>query len=601
MPTGVYRSGRIRRAIDIAIIVCAATWAFIALSGTVSDVSGYASASVGTAAGVIIFGLGLGFRMRLKLEVLDEKGNRNSTAAAYILQRIQTMGSRKPRGFTDPQGMDILTLPEQAVNTLPEPQGKIVAALLRALRTTASINPWSANVVIVDKGTATVELRRNGGQADSTLIFASSLGVNSDGAPGDSEAVPHDLLTAAAAFLLMQLGKSHVILTRGLHGATKWRSVACQVLAGTPPYDESDEVKERLFGAALEKDPKNEAARLGYVVCRAGNRVGGLQNELRFVNRLEEIQKRLEQERREDDLPLRLRVLWSLVIARSNLSVLYREANDDRNYQNQCSYAHFELDELDEAINYARGTAEEGVVAFASELRPKVDVLKKSLFVNNLNRVRPTTDVELGEITPRTVYNRACCNSLERSTITPQPDGLEDILDDLEFCFGLPELRLEARMDPYLRALREDDVGGPRLMALLDKPQLSDIEGLRPHAKQLKFFGIRSVNEFLERSAGEEAASLAESLDVPLTTIRWMRDVCLLIKKCPNPRHAVGWANTLIQEGVDTPAAMRDLLKDPASREHAQRQVRTVDAIPFDKTDLKKWARRFAFARMIAR
>lgn len=603
-PTGVYRSRKVRRGITALTLIFSIAWAALSLTGKISDNNqGYISASIATVSGSMVFGLGLGLRMRLHLEVQDSDGKKDPSAAAYVLQRIQVMGSNRPRGLNAPQGTDVLTLPEQAVSALPEPQSKIVEVLLKVLRVVASISPWQASVTVADSSTATVEIRRNGGQADSTLIFASLLGVRSDSSENDdhSKAVRLDVLTAAGAFLLVRLGKSHLVLTRGLHGATKWRSVACQVLAGTPPHEADNETKERLFGIALQKDPRNEAARLGYVACRAGNRVGGIANERRFVDRLEEIRKRLNDRvmekgdyLKDDYLPLRMRVLRSLTTARFNLSVLYLEEGDKELSYLEFSYAHYEMAELKRDIETAR-RKEEGVREFAEELEVGVRILEESLDVSNqiyLCLAWPDTNTNLDELPPRAVYNRACCRCRQR-----KPD-FEGALEDLEFAFGLPELRQEARVDPYLRTLREDCKMGPKVMALLDKPQLRDVDGLRPHALRLASFGIHYADELLERTEGESASLLAESLGVPLLTIEWMRDVCLLIKACPNQRHAVAWTNLLVQEGVDTPTAMWNLLRDSTSKEHALKRVWTVDAIPFDENDLSRWAWKFTFARM---
>lgn len=147
-------------------------WIAVVLAGIVipRPTATYASASTVTVAGLLIFGLGLGFRLRLEVTVSRGDGSRDNAATAYVVQRIQTMGSNKPRGLRAPGGTDVLTLPEQAVSAIPDDRGKMIAAFLAMLRALAAITPWRARVVIVDEGTATVALSRNGSQLDSEAI-----------------------------------------------------------------------------------------------------------------------------------------------------------------------------------------------------------------------------------------------------------------------------------------------------------------------------------------------------------------------------------------------------------------------------------------------
>lgn len=81
--------------------------------------------------------------------------------------------------------------------------------------------------------------------------------------------------------------------------------------------------------------------------------------------------------------------------------------------------------------------------------------------------------------------------------------------------------------------------------------------------RQLSKYGIRYPDELLQRSQViDRAKELVVSLQVPLATVEWMRDVCLFIQKCPNERHAPAWTDLLIQEGVDTPDSFAELLRE---------------------------------------
>ncbi|MGW2638601.1 hypothetical protein [Streptomyces sp. NPDC001348] len=190
--------------------------------------------SVSTAFGLFYFGIiGLGTRLRVRLRVVGSDGKEDPASAAYAIQRIEAMGQLSPRGMAAPAGADILWLPAEAVSALPNVESKLVSSLMRLLQMAALITPWTAEVALVGDGVATAHLRRNGSQADSTMIFADGLGGKL--ANEDERAVCHKLLTAAAAFVLIRLSDRHLVLKEGLCGTSKWRSLACQVLAGTPP------------------------------------------------------------------------------------------------------------------------------------------------------------------------------------------------------------------------------------------------------------------------------------------------------------------------------------------------------------------------------
>jgi hypothetical protein len=93
-------------------------------------------------------------------------------------------------------------------------------------------------------------------------------------------------------------------------------------------------------------------------------------------------------------------------------------------------------------------------------------------------------------------------------------------------------------------------------MALLDKPRLSDIAYLAKHAPELARDGIRYPDELLLRTVGGATKELAESLRVPTSTIEAMRQVCWLVKCCPDQDQAVAWTDLLTRDGIDTPQAV---------------------------------------------
>lgn len=564
-------------------VAFAPPWTAVVLARVVvpTPAVSYASASVVTVEGLLMFGLGLGSRLRLEVTVSRGDGARDNAATAYVVQRIQTMGSNKPRRLEAPGGTDVLTLPDQAVSAIPDDRGKLIAAVLAMLRALAAITPWRAKVLIVDEGTATVALSRNGSQLDSTLLFSSELGLDGSRQQvtgGARKRVEHELLTAAAAFVLLRLSDRHLTLMQGLYGASNWRSVACQVLADTPPWDSDSAAAEQLFATAVDKDPDNEAAWLGYLYYRSGCKVGTENGERRYVERLKQLSARLDSRKEDADdfVPLRMRVKHNLVVARWNHALLLGPESEKG--QEERAAAGRDLGELQWLVEKAQKSPEDGAQEFAREMSRTVQIFKGAI-----TNAQPDSAAD-GNMSLDDYYLRACL-----SAETGEAADLRRAADDLDLALGLRTLREEVPSDPSLARLRSDRQTGPEVMAMLDKPCLSDIALLEEHAKRLERDGIRYPDELLLRTVGEAAKELAESLDVPRSTIEAMRQVCWLVKCCPDQDQAVAWTDLLTREGIDTPQAVRQVFRDRKERERLRKRAWTVNASPLTDEVLLEW------------
>ncbi|MFE9649399.1 hypothetical protein ACFYO0_35890 [Streptomyces sp. NPDC006365] len=581
--------------------------------------SGYPALAVGTVLGLYYFGyVGLGKRLRVRLKVVGPDGSKYPPGVAYVAALLETMGRHKPRGLNAPEGADVLQLPSEAISALPATEGKIVAALLSVLQALTSVNPWHAQVVIVDDNTVTVELSRNGRPTDSALMTKANLalGDGRSAQTGGGSPTRPELLTAAAAFLLIRLSERHTVLEEGLCGTSRWRSLACQVLAGTGPY--SDHMREQLFATAIEKDRNNNAARLGYFYYRSGTTVGTAKNEKDYVDRLEHFCAHLSKPELASDegyIALRLRAMLTLINARLNYVLTLSGQTADRrrrgtrhlarpaaartgntNIDDQKRWAYAEcndlLDSIDEltgdAVLRQRGTGtlktpRERRESFAVEMRPMVEIFRAAA------RGEPPKLARV-DAKPSEWYAQACAE------VGAESGSYVTALAELEMALGDDALRREAPHDPSLQPLLKARPAD--LMALIDKQRLSDISAFESHLKQLEKDGVRFTEELLARSEGEaNSKTLAESLRVPPSTVQWMREVCQIIDACPDRTQAIPWMNLLVQEGVETCASMVRALNDEAEKSRLEKLACNFDARPLTEEELGKWVRKLSDRR----
>ncbi|WP_433228687.1 hypothetical protein [Actinomadura formosensis] len=560
--------------IPLALVVAGAT-AGLALT----PFGGYLATAALTAAGVAALGLALGIQLRMRLTVRKADGGEDPAGAAYVVARISTMGADRPRGLKAPEGTDVLALPEEAVNALPK-EGQLAAGVLKLMIGLFSLAPWRANIVFVDDTTVTVDLRRNAQQVTSTLIFHSELGVaglDAEAGPPGGDVTCHDLLTAAAAFLLLELSKRHPALKEGLCGTERWRSLAGQVLAGTAPWQGRPEAEEQLFATAVEQDPGNHAAWLGYLHSRAGTAVGTPETEKRYVTRLSALYERLRTKFHENGYQaLCMRSAYTLASAHIDYGTLLSESGQNgkpefaaaaRVCRNLCGW-----------IAKAKENPDEGLRIFAKIMDTNTQILASAA------NGKPSYHLDAGKAyTPSNYYLQA------RVDAQNDPDAA---LEQLDLALGLPEYRIQARTDPSLRPLWKDARYGAKFDALLERPMLTDIEAFRPYQRNLREAGIHYPEELVER----DGKGLADSLKISAATVAWMRGICRLACCCPHPENAISWTDLLTREGVDTPDALTLIDGERKQRliERLQRLAWTVAAPPITDEDLKDWIARIA-------
>ncbi len=529
-------------------------------------------ASVATAGGLAYFGIGLGQRLRMRLDVTDPDGTTDAAASAYVMNRMEAMSTNRPSGFSAPKGTDMANLPEDALSTVPA--AKYAAVFVRAVSSLASLTPWHGEIRLVDGETVAMTLTRNGRQVDSNLIFKSDFGIRDDRAADTAtkDQVAHRaLLTAAAAFFLFRLSDVYPRLKQGLGGATRWRSVAMQALAGTEPWVGQPDVATELLARAVDADPGNGGAWLGYLHLRAGDFVTTGDEQIHRLERLRALWdtkvKQLGATRGEpvadageaSELSWRLRTLFSLVVGYVNEYEMLEHGDPERMNaaHNAVDMAAKLIKELIAAGDPTRVT--DRLQDFVVGMRPRAADLYRTVTQLDPDYL-PPDHAELATAARQWVpddddlsslvyhYNRACTLA--------QHDEPGDALKHLYLAVGLERLRRDAVSDPAFRSL-----GRNRLFAALvdGDADVAHLDALKEHAPKLASDGIRRPAELLARPPAGDAA-LATSLGVPPETIAWMRGVCRLEETCPTPTLAVRWTNFLTEEGVDSPEALRALV-----------------------------------------
>lgn len=608
----------------VAVGISAAAWAVIFSpsfgGGADANPPTVLAALVWTVGGIAWLGVVLGRRLQVRIEVLDSAGKRSDQAAAFTSARLSTMGSHKPRGADAPQGSDVGTLPADALSATPTSTAAWVAYHL--VRAVLSMVPWHAKIAVVDCETATIELRRFGKQVRTTVLYRSALGLAplAEGTPSEERDCvgTRDLLTAAAALIVIELSVRHRCLKHGLCGATRWRSLACQVLAGTPPWEDDSSARTALLAEAVDKDPGNHAAWLAYYVERSGKTaVGETETELLLARRLKALLDEVEQTSRaqRDEIgyaALHLRLHYSYATTLLNAI----EGANHRTRPATTNWVAAQLEEVDRAASKLESLLDviegadappaesgDGLADRHRELRGQLSSPKEfGLLTANLRRyaaeVRPSAvflrqyvDYLKNEITGEHAlremagqrfvsleahYNRACIES--------QLGKLPESLEDLDLAVGGKKYQELAVSDPFLDNVWNGD--GAASLTRNDQT-LSRIALFAPHLDRLRRHGIRYPADLLLR---EDPEALATALDVPAGTLRWMQHVCLLAQLCPRPEQRADWTELLTLEGVTTIEELRHRVGEPeaelprALRERGSRAgIRAPSAGVLDK------------------
>jgi hypothetical protein len=426
--------------------------------------------------GVILSAAGLGQNLRLQIEAQDQTGNADAAATDYLLARLVTLGTEDPKGLAVTMRQTTFSaLQSEDLSALPA--GTVVSTLARVFYTLRPDLTWRARVTTVDCNRISVTLTRNGRRADSAIFSRPDLALPPlDGSPTAEARARAQLLTGAAAFILVHLSQVHRELLGGLSGARNWKSVTLRVIAASRSLIDVPAQQAELLATAVDEDPGNLAARFDYLWAAFQQVPAAERDHADFAQAVHYCMSGSPQAVAllAKTPQLRIRVLYTLASQRLN--------------------GYLESDRTD---NWGLSAAAHAAYALRRACRPQPTASREHAwlaaqmlpFAENLVHA---TDVLFGQpaeprhwrhhphnaafYSPRLSWDHACLDSFLR-VITDEEEWTAKAVQDLQFALPTESARRMAQQDPCFRPLLHDSgfrrlVGLP-LPTLLDLPQFA--------------------------------------------------------------------------------------------------------------------------------
>ncbi|MER7000740.1 hypothetical protein [Streptomyces sp. NPDC000410] len=372
-------------------------------------------------------------------------------ATDYLLARIQTLGAESPprlRMHSSTASSPLSTVHSEDLSTLPA--GRIIGTLSAFYFALRPDLTWRARVSIVDPNRVAVTLSRNGSHAASVIFSRLDMGLPSIEGTTDQDAANGDrlqaqLLTGAAAFILVHLSQVHHRLQRGLYSALSWKSVTLHVIATSAALIDDPEQRTALLARAVNEDPQYPLARLEYLWALQGDTKIDEPAYRQFADALDDELKQLNLP---EGSPLLIRALYRSAAQRinlyaaegypQNLKELEAAAASVRRFADQCQ------GEKNEIPQWAQ---------FAEQVKPIAAVMLRQ--IEALQLVGPLLPAPADRtVVPRYAYENACldCFLERRGAASP-----EDAIHQLRFALPNERDKEEARQDPCLSSLRARD------------------------------------------------------------------------------------------------------------------------------------------------
>ena len=230
-------------------------------------IAGASSAIIGTA----LVSLARGLALALRVQVFSTQGAADVAAGRLMVARLENLGSQRPAGLLTAEGTDVTDLPADALTSVPS--GVFAKTLFDVLRLVTPGSPWRVEVTFTSSETISVTVSRNrvavpngsliisiADFPDDATYTKSSTEEGAVAVSADNRNVADELLTAAAAHVLMVLSQSHTQLKTGMCGADTWSALAMHAIAARGRSSDSRRVK--LLERAIDGSPNYLLARL---------------------------------------------------------------------------------------------------------------------------------------------------------------------------------------------------------------------------------------------------------------------------------------------------------------------------------------------------
>lgn len=509
--------------------------------------------------------------------VTDNKGNADKASRAYLAGRLNELGSAPPRGFDLPQSTDVTAL-TGALGVLPG--GGMLSSLINFLLAWIPVTPWDASVTLVDEDQLLVTLHHNRQLIRTELANRNALlfpvpvpGQDEDGPSALVKDIDHDgLLTIAAAVILVGMADGwHSPVRPGLNGATRWESVAGQVLATDQGFGGKESFSEALLKRAIDTDKGNLGARVAQITLD-GRRAKDPDKRLDCANLIDGIGEELKQRRNRDYAALQLRVFYSAAAGWYNVYLDGRVGDLEKAF----TWGKELVDRIGELTGGSRSGKSGRLRELAQSMQPVAYVLAMAL-----NSVPPAARKDPMSNTPdiqdipvnrkwmpkhplnaRELYALACLQAAAQN-------GADAALGYLGRAIKIDDdLRPWARYDPSFSHLAQDPAYHQSFVKAVSDPETAGFTGIGPlasYASKLADIGVRTAVDLEEMTfTVAQQQEVAKAVGVaPLVVARW-RDITGLCALQPAP--SASQLDALVTHKVDSLQAMGALRQDDKSR-----------------------------------
>ncbi|MFH8785029.1 hypothetical protein [Streptomyces roseoverticillatus] len=504
--------------------------------------------------GVTATATALGQSRRLQIEAQGPDGKSDPAASDYVLARLQSLGSRAPElGIL--QVSELSKLLSKDLSAIPS--GALATAIAHVMYAVRPDLTWRARITLIDVNRVVVSLTRNGLHVKSELISRVNLGLPElppEAKPPRLEEelgrARAQLLTGAAAFILIELSQRHRDLLKGLCGAQHWKPVALHMIASERALVSDKEVRVRLLQSAVNMDPRYGLARLDYLTEVQNCMPNSVANRMRMAHLMDrQLELVREQEDRSGWEGLCIRILYSCAAIRTNAYLAARAISDD--HIDQLGHEHPGI--LDTAHEAASDLLEEcetvisnkeflkkdpAAYNFACYMKPVAENLKSAIsFLADESRLRinggtwtwapPEPD---RHPPPKLAHHYACLAALAEERGVPR-QGLDDTLDYLTFALTTPSDRQSAQSDPSFWSYLQDPIRAAQAEHTVRLKPLAmlDLEPFKRFAKPLTEAGITTFRNFQLRASGvTQRQKMADYLNVSTLVVSHLKAIASL-------------------------------------------------------------------------
>jgi hypothetical protein len=356
------------------------------------------------------------------------------------------------------------------------------------------------------------------------------------------------LLTGAAACVLVGLSHAHPHLRAGLCGAEQWKTVALHVIATEPALTDDPETRINLLKAAVDVEPEYGLARFDYLIELFARVPKTIANRMRFANLMDaqlplsETQQHVSKAGWE---VIHMRILYSRAAMRVNAYLMALAVGEQRVQQIRREHediltvaSNSAARLVEESTEYAAHRDNELVSQLASYMKPVAENLQSAIaFLADEAHRRArganwtwTPIQPASHPSPRLAGHYASLAGLVDEYGVSR-GNLGDPLDYLTFVVATHRERQGLRHDPsFWKFIRDPAHAAVVAEALGVKPiGMLDLPPFKPYADLLADAGITTCEQFrLRTSTDELQEAMASYLAISSLVLSHLVDIAKL-------------------------------------------------------------------------